>query len=316
MSVGVATGEAGGVNDNTSYSPLSIAYSFTAGQAGIDNSNGVNTFAAALTAPVSNSASYAGLASAAVGAPTGSGGSDARGAFRPDGITQYGGTAEILAGVNSTANQGGIATVSMAWRTRITSPTINQENKGGPGTAVPIDTVGLISDVVNLTGLTPGGESGPYPETAPFTQPHGSDAFVMDMSYNNALIPKLGAGSEPGAAARGHIYLVSLDGPTWENAVNANTGNSLNAVANFQGSFQTFVADNPTLFPGDPALSAITPTELANAMGSWGVDISTHEVWAVVDHNSEFAVVPEPATLLLAGLGLVGLIAVRRRKAA
>ncbi len=86
-------------------------------------------------------------------------------AVRP-GITQYGGTAEILAGLNSTANQGGSATVSMAWRTRITSPTINQENKGGPGTAVPIDTSGLISDVVNFTGLTPGSEQ------SPFTTPH------------------------------------------------------------------------------------------------------------------------------------------------
>jgi hypothetical protein len=45
-------------------------------------------------------------------------------------------------------------------------------------------------------------------------------------------------------------------------------------------------------------------------LGSYGIDTVNHEVWAVVDHNSEFAVaqaVPEPSswTALLGGLGLL-----------
>jgi hypothetical protein len=43
-------------------------------------------------------------------------------------------------------------------------------------------------------------------------------------------------------------------------------------------------------------------------LGDWGVDVQTHTVWAVLDHNSDFAVVPEPSTLALLGAGGIGLV--------
>lgn len=38
--------------------------------------------------------------------------------------------------------------------------------------------------------------------------------------------------------------------------------------------------------------------------GQFGIDVANHQVWVVSNHNSQFAVVPEPGSLALAGLAL------------
>jgi len=51
-------------------------------------------------------------------------------------------------------------------------------------------------------------------------------------------------------------------------------------------------------------------------LGAWGIDSSNNAVWAVLNHNSNFAVlnaIPEPSTAMLFGLG-AGLWALRRRR--
>ena len=59
----------------------------------------------------------------------------------------------------------------------------------------------------------------------------------------------------------------------------------------------------------------ISDSNVGNFLGSYGVDIATHTVWAVVDHNSRFAVVPEPSSLILLAIGalIVGFAPVHRR---
>jgi hypothetical protein len=81
-------------------------------------------------------------------------------------------------------------------------------------------------------------------------------------------------------AAEGLIYLAWLDpgDGQWENAVQGNVGSSQLPVVGCQLG----------PWPGNDM-----------TVGDWGVNTSNHAVWAVLDHNSQFAVVPEPGTLAL-----------------
>jgi hypothetical protein len=195
--------------------------------------------------------------------------------------------ADILAGANTII--GGTATVSMQWR----HPTLNESSVafGGTPTSPPLPAAyaPLISDVLSLSGM---GTSG---------SPTHTDPFALQMTYNQTLL-----GAEAIEAADGSIYLGWLNPtggvgsvPLWQNAVLGDTGNNATlAEQNFQGSFATFQTAHGT--------------NLSNYVGAWGVDTSSHQVWAVVNHNSDFAVVPEPGSLLLAALGVIGLAATRR----
>jgi hypothetical protein len=139
----------------------------------------------------------------------------------------------------------------------------------------------LTSDVLRLTGMTFSGTN----QTSP---------FVLQMGYDPSLLP-LGADSEGLWATKKGIYLVWLDPATsrWENAIEGNIG--VNA-----GGFH---------------LEAWPSGDIT--LGDWGVDTDHHTVWAVLDHNSDFAVVPEPSIFALLGAGAVALLgcAWRRRGA-
>ena len=75
---------------------------------------------------------------------------------------------------------------------------------------------------------------------------------------------------------------------SWVNAVNGNIGGTA-----------TFVAG---------AWAA------AYGLGTYGVDIDTNTVWAVLNHNSDFAMIPEPGTFALVVLGFGCLLACRRSR--
>ncbi len=192
--------------------------------------------------------------------------------------------AMILAGNNSTTTQ-----IGMAWRPRAAN-----ELPGSTLASLP-----LFSDVVNLTGVT-GGAASP---------------FTLEMSYDPTQLPN------PADATNGFLYLGYYDSTNsvWQNAVavtgnkgtngttvaGGNTTTGPDAVADFIGSWAQFEAG-----PGN----GLT---LSQVLGSYGVDTVNDTAWAVVDHDAEFAVVPEPGTLalLLAGVAALG-IAYRRRKVA
>jgi fibronectin-binding autotransporter adhesin len=113
-----------------------------------------------------------------------------------------------------------------------------------------------------------------------------SDVYSLEGTGTNTFVLQLGIDQVTAAS-----YLGWLDPETneWVNAVEGNTGGT-------------------TLFAGNRAYNPFTDFQL----GTYGVDTANDTVWAVLNHNSEFAIVPEPGTCALIGLALAGLLLRRR----
>ena len=116
----------------------------------------------------------------------------------------------------------------------------------------------LISDVVNLSGMVK-------------TTGHETDPFAFQMSYDPSLLV---GGTEAQFIAAQGIFLVSNDSGVWQNAVLDN------------------VFGTTPIYDGNVAFPSYTDAQLASHLGEWGIDTSggKHVVWAILDHNSEFAV--------------------------
>ena len=128
-----------------------------------------------------------------------------------------------------------------------------------------------------------------YSDVLTLTNTGTTGSFVLQMSYDQAAINAAGVDETL-------LALGWLDGTAWVNAVN---GNSNGTAAGFLGAYDA----------GNLAM---------NQLGAYGVDTANNVVWAVLDHNSDFGVVPvpEPATvvMIVGGVLVLGLGWYRRRK--
>lgn len=108
----------------------------------------------------------------------------------------------------------------------------------------------------------------------------------------------------PAGAALTDFYLGWLDpgDNTWKNAVLGNHGADGSLAGGYFSSYQSFLSGNGGW-------------NAANMLGAFGVDATSNQVWAVIDHNSEFGAVPEPSTYALLILGGAALFVIARRKA-
>jgi len=154
------------------------------------------------------------------------------------------------------------------------------------------------SDTLTLSGINPTGAPGHDGSII-------TDTFVLQMSYvTNANVTAAGGG-----------YYIGW----WDQAINGNTGLWVNAIAGnsnavlgrdyvgsgeFLGSYETYI----TTGSGNGKT-------LDQQLGAFGYDPTTDTAWAVLDHNSDFEVIPEPGTyaMIFSGFGmLIGFQRIRR----
>lgn len=178
----------------------------------------------------------------------------------------------------------------------------------GGGIARTSTVAGGLGTTLNLLAGTPGSAVALNPALAWSARESDTFSDVLDLTNTAGTIQIVRLTYAP--AILGDVaptdLLLGWRNPqaTWVNAVLGNGGPS-------GGSAITAASGSPQ------ANGVLADTAF---LGSWGRDTATNSVWAVVDHNSDFAViaVPEPAAsaLLLAAVaaGLAGLDRRRRRR--
>lgn len=197
--------------------------------------------------------------------------------------------------------------VSMQWRAPLTAASPLQPDGSSVNYAQPLT---LASDVLRLSGMTT------VTEPTAGSGRKNSDLYVLEMDY------------DPSIAIESTLELVWLDlgangqpdnSDLWVTAVTGNfdpDGSRL--YEGIMSSWDDFKNDTGDVRNQGGDSGAITDANLADYLGSWGIDLVNNKIWAVLDYtDAQFAVmgepIPEPTSLAMLGLGAAMLLRRRRR---
>lgn len=311
-SLSVVTAEAASVKDNTAYASLPLYFKIpNVGYAAVGGANPSNANNQLLGAALSGTFVAGSQLSSRVAA-TGSQGAnstttgyDGSTLSQQSNVTMFNATGTVGSECDIFADpaMSGSYAVTMAWRAR------NADENGSafinglqPSTSsasvLPAGVPALTSDVVELGGL-----------------PSGL-AYAMQISYDDRINTFLNGST--GSATVQDTYVVKDVSGTWENAVlsDTTTGSLAQTAVNMPLE-NVYDSSGNLVAEGFLNMELAQGNTLSQLVGSWGVDLTNQEAWAIVDNGSgDFAVVPEPSTLALFGAAAAGLwvYRVRRRK--
>lgn len=105
------------------------------------------------------------------------------------------------------------------------------------------------------------------------------------------------------------LQMIYIENPAWyDESLEASVGCLL--VQWYNPATQLWVDATLGTSQNDPSRLINYQCSWASAgapmtLGSWGVDTTNNVAWAVLDHNSQFSVAPEPGSLGLAVVGIV-----------
>ena len=291
-----------------------VAALAVAGQSLADNSS---TFGAVSSTSVNAGESYAGITLTASAANFGTGGFDdyttsitlkdingddvafnPAAGLGPGGADGFGSTLTILAGIAS-AN----TTVDIKVRKA------NDNEVFGYSTVPPMNDSGgyasVLSDIYDITGIA---ATGPAVDGKTPT-----DAFAIQLTYEGGSYIEdyvyewgnTASWTEADIVTHGEIQVAffNTSTATYKDDDLGNFTPGTTVVENFSGSYSDFVS-----------AQGFVEADLADYVGSWGVDQTNNHVWAIVDHNTEFAVIPEPQSAVIFAAAGMTLLARRRRR--
>lgn len=218
--------------------------------------------------------------------------------FGPAGADGFGSTLSILAG---------IASADTTVNIRVRKP--NDNEVFGFSTTPPLnDSAGwssVLSDIFDVSGIA---STGPAVNGVTPT-----DAFVLQLTYEDGSYIEdyvyewgnTASWTEADIVSASDIQLAFFNPSTGvyadDDLGNFTPGSTV--VQNFSGAYADFVT----------AQGNYAESDLSNYVGSWGVDQTNNHVWAVFDHNTVFASVPEPKSIAI--ILLAAPLLSRRRRA-